>query len=169
MFSGGGWSSNYNNGNYGGDTSVVDSCYDGTGRNVCDDAGLSTDNTNAGATSSPTGIPTPEPTKFPSAQPTDSPLITPVTNDDSSGDGDDTLYAVKVATQTIWVSFQNDYADVDTSIEDLMYEVLAAPYLDVTATLDTDGKYTYGPYAASYYYYGYNGSPMVLQQVLYIW
>jgi len=166
---GGGWNTNYNNDAYSGDTSVVDACYDGTGRNVCEEAGQTDDSTNSGATTNPTSAPTSAPTRAPSQSPTGVPIVEPISNGDGEEEDSEDTYAMQVYVQTTWVSFEDDYSEVESTVEDLLFEKLAVPYLDVTATLGSD-KQHYGPYCAwvngeCRYHYGFIKSPMTLQQV----
>lgn len=160
ILSGGGWNSNFAVDG----SNVVDSCYDGTGRNVCDD----TSSTNAGATTSPTMEPTPSPVPPPVAIPAEPPIITPVSGGDCA---EEDCYTVQVTTKIYWLTTGDDYSEVDQNIEDLIYEKLAAPYLDVTAQLVSDQKDTsltpvYDNDGTTVKYrYGYYKAPMLLQQV----
>eukprot|EP01083_Nonionella_stella_P072983 197037_1 len=159
---GGGWSSNWNN-YQAADILTVDRCYDGLGRNVCTDA----DNND---TPRPTSSPSPQPSVMPSHVPSEAPSITQMANPTASpgsGGATETVYAIRVSTDIIWLSYQNDYDTVQQTVEELMFAALAEPYLDLqSAYIDQEASSTRGPYCARpscRYSYGFIKVPLVLE------
>ena len=160
---GGGWNKDWNN-NYVGNSGKqeVDECYDGLGRNVCQQNGQ---NNFADATNTPTDDPSLFPSLIPSQTPSSAPTIQhiePPPSDEESV----TVYAVRVSTEVIWLTYTYDFENVQAVIEEIMFEGLAEPYFGLSSvSIDADYVSEQGPFCARPcdYVYGFNTVPMVLQ------